>query len=295
MVSEHAPAGVAGDASSATIVSVIRLFDIFWHRTLGRPYRLRGVDSGGSGTSLVLLHGLAASSAVWKPLIKYLPRDEWRIFAPDLLGFGESPKPDWPGYTVDDHVQAVVAAIKRRHLKSPITLVAHSMGCLIAVRLASKYPDLVGRLVLYEPPIFADDPIYPIHMRRRGRYFAFYEYVMAHPQIALTHSRLVWRIAKRIVGLRLSEQEWIPFARSLRNTIMLQKTHQELQSIQTPTIIVEGRFDFVVVRAEVHKMFADNPFIAMRRMAQMHGLSARSGKHLARILRDLTQDKSAIA
>lgn len=50
------------------------------------------INSWGSGSPLVFIHGLGASARYWEPLTGALPTG-YRGIAPDLLGFGRSPAP----------------------------------------------------------------------------------------------------------------------------------------------------------------------------------------------------------
>ncbi len=68
----------------------------------------------------------------------------------DLLGFGDSPKP-WCRYTVDRHLDAVHTALAEY---GQVTLVGHSMGAVLAIAYAARYPHLVRRLILLSLPYF---------------------------------------------------------------------------------------------------------------------------------------------
>lgn len=262
----------------------MRAIQTFWYRTLRRPYRLAMAEFG-QGRPVVLLHGIASSGQVWAPLVKQLAdNNNWRVIVPDLLGFGASPKPDWNDYTVQEHARMVVALLKHRKVRGPVVLVGHSMGCLVAVHIAWRHPRLVERLVLYEPPLFADDPQYRAHMRRRNRYFQLFAYAAKRSQLAYAQTQVLWRVLKRLSGLRLDQDGWVPFERSLKNTIMGQAAYHELRKIAVPTDIVHGRLDFVVIRTELKRMFKTNPHIALHLVTDMHGVSARSAKYLARLL-----------
>ena len=209
------------------------------------------------------------------------------MIVPDLLGFGASPKPQWSQYQVADHARQVVAALRRRGVQRPVTLVGHSMGCLVAVHIAANHPKLVKRLVLYEPPLYAEDPDFRSHMKRREQYFALYEFIAAHPQLAFVRAHFFWRVAKRLVGLQLSEEMWAPFQRSLRNTIMQQTAYQELHNITVPTDIIHGRFDLIVTRRELRAMYRSNHNITWHTVSDVHGISQRSAKYLAALLNDV--------
>lgn len=261
----------------------MRLFDLLWHRALRRPYRLV-VSTEGQGQSLVLLHGLSAKRGDWQPLLKLLDPALWRVTAPDLLGFGESPKPSWNSYDVQEHAKTVVAALKKEKVETPFTLVAHSMGCLVATHIATHYPKLVKRLILYQPPLFADAPEYPAHSKKRQKYFTFFEYIANHPQLVATHSHRLWRMARKLSGMAVRADTWNAFERSLRNTIMQQQAYDELHAIKIPTDIIYGRLDFVVIRTDVQRMFKRNKNITLHLVNEMHNITPRAANYIAKLL-----------
>lgn len=204
---------------------------------------------------------------------------------PDLLGFGESPRPEWGSYTVVDHARAVVAMLKKLKIRRPVVIIAHSMGCLVAAHIARAYPRKIARLVLYAPPLFTAQPEFPRHARKRQRYFAFYEYIATHPNLVFLPQRRLGRLAKRLTGLDLEPQKWLPFERSLRNTIMQQQAYQDFLQLQTPTDIVYGRLDFVVVKTEVGAMLKANKNITLHTVTGGHGVSGRTARFLYSLLR----------
>jgi pimeloyl-ACP methyl ester carboxylesterase len=113
-------------------------------------------DENGSpddGPTVVLLHGLGASSAFWRPVAAELSGTA-RTVVPDLLGFGASIRLG-THFHLDDQAAAVVRLVER-HGGAPVVLAAHSYGAAVAVTVARDRPDLVRRLVLVNPAAFAD-------------------------------------------------------------------------------------------------------------------------------------------
>jgi cis-3-alkyl-4-acyloxetan-2-one decarboxylase len=273
----------------------LRVVDWLWHQKLGRPYRLNYVTYGTGREPLLLLHGLASSHLTWRPLIK-LVRGDWKIIAPDLLGFGASPVPAWSQYNVEQHTKHVRALLGRFGVHEPITIVAHSMGCLIAAHLAYTHPWVVKRLILFQPPLFAAVPDYQAHQRARERYFAVFHYIATHPQLLFKDGELR-KAFVRLTGLSLGQDKWVSFRNSLENTIMSQSAYDELHDIKVPTTIVHGRMDVVVPRADVRKMLRSNPRIDFKIFNRMHDVSPRAARELARLLaaeqqREPAQQKS---
>jgi len=106
------------------------------------------------GPALVLLHGLGASSAFWRPVAAELNAAGAHMMVPDLLGFGASIRLG-THFHLDDQAAAVIRLIER-HGEGPVVLAGHSYGAAVAVTLARDRPDLVRRLVLVAPAAFAD-------------------------------------------------------------------------------------------------------------------------------------------
>ena len=123
------------------------------------------VERWGSGPPIVLLHGGASSSAQWRRL-RPLLEDRYQLIAPDLVGCGQTPA--WPEQEIvghDTQADLVAAELGGEH-GAPVTLVGHSFGGGIAVRLVLRYPQLVRSLVLIEPILMvllrdAGDPLFP--------------------------------------------------------------------------------------------------------------------------------------
>ncbi|MEX0795107.1 MAG: alpha/beta hydrolase [Acidimicrobiia bacterium] len=103
-------------------------------------------DHGGSGDTLVLVHGLGGSLINWDAVGPRFARHR-RVVAPDLPGFGLSPPRD--DYRLRTHVAALADFIEE--FGAPVALMGNSMGGLICELLAAERPDLVDRLILVSP------------------------------------------------------------------------------------------------------------------------------------------------
>jgi pimeloyl-ACP methyl ester carboxylesterase len=117
--------------------------------------RLGYVELDGDGPALVYLHGLGACSPVYFARTAAQPGIAGRrVVMVDFLGFGISDRPQRFGYTLEDHADAIARGLDALGI-SGADVVAHSMGGGVGVVLASRRPDLVGRLVLVEPSLRA--------------------------------------------------------------------------------------------------------------------------------------------
>lgn len=102
-------------------------------------------SEAGSGSPLVLIHGLGGSQADW-PLQMPLFAQHYRTIAVDLRGHGQSPKP--PGPYRMSLLAADLALLLLRIAARPAHLVGLSLGGAVAQQLAIDYPELVRSLVL---------------------------------------------------------------------------------------------------------------------------------------------------
>ena len=101
----------------------------------------------GSGEPVLLLHGYAQTSHMWRPLIAELAKTNL-VIAPDLRGFGSSAKPD-TGYDKKTMAQDVHALVASLGLKR-VAVVGHDIGLMVAYAYAAQYPDEVSRIVLMD-------------------------------------------------------------------------------------------------------------------------------------------------
>jgi pimeloyl-ACP methyl ester carboxylesterase len=103
--------------------------------------------SVGQGDPVVLLHGYAQTSHMWRPLMTELARTH-TVIAPDLRGIGQSSIPA-DGYTKAVMAQDIHALVQS--LGDPrIRLVGHDIGLMVAYAYAAQYASEVDRIVLMD-------------------------------------------------------------------------------------------------------------------------------------------------
>ncbi|KFK26003.1 hypothetical protein AALP_AA8G190200 [Arabis alpina] len=103
--------------------------------------------------NVIFIHGFMGSSYFWtETVFEHIKEDRFRLFAIDLLGFGQSPKPIDSFYTLRDHVETIERSVIKPYQLDSFHVVAHSMGCLIALALAAKHSTIVKSVTLVAPP-----------------------------------------------------------------------------------------------------------------------------------------------
>jgi pimeloyl-ACP methyl ester carboxylesterase len=103
------------------------------------------------GPPVVFIHGLGGSMDYWTPLINSPPLKSSNCLLFDLEGHGLSPTSNLSKLSISSLASDVKALCSQSNFTG-VTLVAHSMGCLVAMKCAQENPDLISRLVLIGPP-----------------------------------------------------------------------------------------------------------------------------------------------
>jgi pimeloyl-ACP methyl ester carboxylesterase len=103
--------------------------------------------TAGRGDPVILLHGYAQNSHMWRPLMAELAKTN-TVIAPDLRGFGRSAKPpsgyDKKAMAQDIHALAASLGFER------VGIAGHDIGLMVAYAYAGQYPDMVERIALLD-------------------------------------------------------------------------------------------------------------------------------------------------
>jgi pimeloyl-ACP methyl ester carboxylesterase len=102
-----------------------------------------------NGRTVLLLHGRNFPSSYWAPVIQTLNQAGYRVVVPDQIGFGKSSKPTGELH-FDTLARNTMMLLDHLHI-AKVEMVAHSLGGMLAVRIARAFPDRIDRLVLTAP------------------------------------------------------------------------------------------------------------------------------------------------
>jgi pimeloyl-ACP methyl ester carboxylesterase len=106
----------------------------------------------GTGPDVLLVHGWASSGQMWSRLVRDLGHVA-RFWSVDLYGFGLSPRPaEDESLNIQHHAEMLLDFCSHYHIH-PKAIVGHSMGGMLALKLAAEQPDLTEKLVLMSPVV----------------------------------------------------------------------------------------------------------------------------------------------
>jgi pimeloyl-ACP methyl ester carboxylesterase len=100
---------------------------------------------------VILIHGIAASLHDWDNLIPELTESGYSSYALDLLGHGDSPKPDLHAYRMDWVFEHFEHWMRSLRLTEPAILIGHSLGGYIALEYARRVAAWTRGLILVNP------------------------------------------------------------------------------------------------------------------------------------------------
>ncbi len=120
------------------------------HSVRVEGYRVHYLVQGpANGPAVVLIHGLGGRAEDWQNLAPFLVNAGFRVYIPDLPGYGRSQRPANFSYSVRDETVIVVGFLDALGLKQ-VDLGGWSMGGWIVQLAAAEHPDRVRRLMLFD-------------------------------------------------------------------------------------------------------------------------------------------------
>jgi haloalkane dehalogenase len=135
----------------------------------------------GAGRPVVFLHGNPTSSYLWRNVIPHV-QGQARVLAPDLIGMGDSGKPDI-GYRFVDHVRYLDEWIAKLGL-AEMVIVGHDWGGALGMHYAARNPGKVTGIALVEtflrPMAWTDFPPQGAELFRAIRSAAGEQMVLRH-------------------------------------------------------------------------------------------------------------------
>ncbi|MBD2751465.1 alpha/beta fold hydrolase [Spirosoma validum] len=234
-----------------------------------------------TGKSAILFHGKNFNGTYWRDVISFLSKAGYRVIVPDQVGWGKS---DYPDLHYSFHA---LAANNKRLLDSlkikNVTVIAHSMGGMLATRFTLLYPEVVSKLIL-ENPIGLEDyrtfvpysPIDSLYKTEASATYASYKKYQQsyYPEWKPEYEEWVRAQAAALNDPRFKEIAWV-------NALTYQMIYEqpvcyEFKHIRAPTLLIIGQADRTIVgKARIPKdivnQYGQYPELGKRTQQQIPG------------------------
>lgn len=248
--------------------------NILVHKWLRFPYALhvRYIHRAPQAKRTILfIHGLGSSGKMWQPLIKQAPKDA-NLVTIDLLGFGKSPTPYWETYDAKLQARSLLRTYLKLRILGPVTIVGHSLGSLVAIEFAKRYPILTKSLILCSPPIYRHSTENS-GISREKLLRTSYEKLLASPGLLMKLYNF-GRSTNIDPSLELTKDNLEMFAASMRSSIINQTAIVDIRKLKLPIYMIHGAFDPVVIKSNLIRITKSKPNITLKTVAASHPLNA---------------------
>ena len=251
------------------------MFDQFIHRWLRVPYRLHTTVhiKGKPRLTVMMLHGIGNSESVWDKVLEKLP-DDIRVVTVDLLGFGQSPRPEWAEYNARTQARSVFATYVQLAFYGQVVVVGHSLGALVAIELARRHPLLVKALILCGPPLYyLDDDERKLLPKPEKVLTSIYKVLRDHPEEFVKFGELAVRYKLITNAFQVNSDTVDVYMATLESAIINQTSMDDIVKLRCPIQLLHGRFDPVVVSQNLSLLEKTQPNIKLRHVASGHEIT----------------------
>jgi len=263
--------------------------DTVFHRWLKIPYTLHVTEflsPKKPKATFILIHGIGNSAKAWESLIPLLPKNV-RVIGIDLLGFGQSPHPHWALYDAKTQARSVGATLLKMRLLQQPTIVGHSLGSLVAVEVAKRYPLIVKNLILCSPPFYRQTEEKRRLLQRDEILKDLYRRAKKYPLTLETLSPLIRKLKLASPALDINEGNVASYVSALEASIVNQTSLQDAINIKQPTTILYGTLDPVVIGANIRRVAKNNSNVTAKKIVTGHEVVGRYTKFVAKEISEL--------
>lgn len=205
----------------------------------------------GIGPDVLMIHGWASSSRMWTALMAALA-SERRSWAVDLAGFGGSRLPAHIRPDLEAQLAWLIRFLEHRQIR-PSVVIGHSMGGMLALKLAHERPDLAERLVLMCPVVTGrfglnthqlfGSRLWMMMAARTQRAWTVAQSTLVAPLISAPLYVAPRHRARYVEDFRRSNWD---AAMAALESMSLTSMQPHLSAIRQPTLVVVGGRDFTV-------------------------------------------------
>ena len=204
--------------------------------------------------TVIMLHGIASSAGTYEHALIHLEKNpslkDVRFITLDWLGHGKSYASKKLGYTISEQIKALNTTIKNLRIATPIILMGHSMGTVLAAHFSIKYPKVAQEMILISTPIYSEKDLEDPRLEEGMKAF----------------TAAVARYQKKFIE---SKQ----FLASMEQVVKSPKNYEAFANISVPTTIFYGAEDTYILPSNIRAIAKNNPYIKAVKTEGKHHVS----------------------
>jgi pimeloyl-ACP methyl ester carboxylesterase len=201
-----------------------------------------GIENPSDKPDVILIHGTGGNASLWKEQINPLVKLGFRCYVPELRGHGSTLE---PGEETDlsVHVNDMIETLEGEEIRFPAIFIGHSLGAIISIEIAGKFPHLLDQCLAVSLPIKVP----------KFTSTAFDLFLKTGAFHGLRNSKLKERLTVRQQALLATE--FYSLSQILKHFGPLDLSNQ-VKELSCPVHLAYGRFDIVapyVYGEQLHK------------------------------------------
>lgn len=207
-------------------------------------FNIRYLEDGQSDHNLILLHGLGGYAERWTNLLPYLNK-KYRVFAPDLIGHGQSDKPS-ADYTPEFFTKFVFDFIQTLGIKKTFMIGTSLGGQIVAECTATQNPT-IEKIILISPAGIMRKSTPPLDAYVMAALYPNNDSVKNAYQMMMGPNKSVSEISiERFVNNMSRPNAKMSFLSTLLGLKNAPDIFEKLARINTPTLVVWGKEDKLI-------------------------------------------------
>lgn len=260
--------------------------DTVIHRWLRVPYTLnvriyKKVKQ--PEATLLFIHGIGDNGNMWRKVVDQLP-SHLSVVVVDLLGFGDSPKPHWGTYDAKMQARSLLSTYLKLRITSKVVVVGHSLGALVAIEFAKKFPLLTQSLILCSPPIYDHDVRRRLSIRPDKLLRDIYGLAADDPQRLIRLYVVAKKVGLGNESLSVNSENVTTFIATLRASIINQSTIRDITKLTLPITILHGLLDPFVIRRNLVSLAKKHQNIIYHEVAAAHIIRGLYAKKIVAVI-----------
>ena len=225
----------------------------------------------GEGDPVLFLHGFDSCFLEFRRIYPLL-RKNFKLFIPDLLGFGFSPRDSSYEYTPDNIILNLIDLIKELNLKKDLKIVGASMGGSVALKLTNEINNYIEKIILLSPAgLFAQPKRIPRPFNQIGAAFLGSSAVrknLCRQSFAFPNKR-VGPAEEQIASIHLGCKGWRNSLASFAKSGGFGGTKKYIQNIPTKTLC-----------GDKDRILGSNELDELKKIRQLNAFTLKNCGHL---------------